>query len=290
MISTIKAKTILSTFKMDENNIFGIRYNMNLYRGCQHQCIYCDSRSKCYQIENLADILIKENAIELLEKELRSKRTKGAIGLGSMNDAYMPIEKEKRLTRSALELILKYRFGVHIITKSNLVLRDIDLLKEISKVYTAVSFTITAAEDDLSKKIEPGAPSSSKRFEAIKELSNNGIYTGITMMPILPYITDYEENIEKIVKEAKKAGAKYIIGFMGTSQREGQREYFYNKLDQLFPGTKEKYISRFGNNYSCPSPDSAKLYKLFYDLCSRESIDTKMKFFIEQKPEQSRLF
>ncbi|MEA3446132.1 MAG: radical SAM protein [Bacteroidota bacterium] len=189
MIKNITAKGILSALKNGPDPWFGISYNMNLYRGCQHQCIYCDSRSECYQIENFADILIKENAIELLAKALRNKRKKGTIGTGSMNDPYMPIEEKTYLTQQALKTIRHFRFPVHILTKSDLVLRDADIIKEISRVYAAVSFTITTADDNLSRITEPGAPESSKRFTAIKELSAKGIYTGIMLMPVLPFIS-----------------------------------------------------------------------------------------------------
>ena len=290
MIKKIKAKTLLSTFKESPDDPFGIRYNMNIYRGCQHQCIYCDSRSTCYGIENFADILIKENALELLEKELKSKRKKGTVGLGSMNDPYMPIEMKMELTRGALKLIKKYYFGVHVITKSNLVVRDIDLLKEISKVYAAVSLTITAADDKLAREIEPVAPSSSERFEAIKKLADEGIYTGIVLTPVLPFITDNKENIEEIILKGKNAGAKYVLCWAGMTIREGQREYFYNELDKKFPGLKEKYVKRYGNRYSCPAPRHEELYKIFVDKCKKESIKTRMDFYMELKTEQVSLF
>lgn len=276
MIKTIRAKTILSNLK--EDPFFGISYSMNLYRGCQHQCIYCDSRSKCYQIADFSEILMKENAIELLEKELKKKK-KGTIGTGSMNDCYMPIEKETGLTRKALEIIAKHKFPVHVLTKSDLVVRDIDLLSEISKTYAAVSFTITSADDELSKIIEPGAPESSRRFEAMKKFSDAGIYAGVIMTPILPYITDSEENIRALVEKAAQSGAKYILAWMGLTMREGQREYFYNKLDELFPKLKEKYIKLYGNQYGCSVPDSKKLEKIFRDECSKYSIATKMVFY-----------
>ncbi len=290
MIKKIKAKSLLSSRKEGIDDYFGIRYTMNLYRGCQYGCIYCDSRSTCYGIENFSDILIKENALELLEWELRSKRKKGTVGTGSMNDPYMPIEKKMQLTRGALVLIKKYRFGIHVITKSDMVVRDIDLLQEISKVYAAVSLTITAADDKLSTQIEPRAPVSSKRFDALKKLSAEGIYTGIVLTPILPYITDTKENIEEIVIKAKEAGAKYILGWMGMTMREGQREYFYNELDKRFPGLKRKYINRYGNKYSCPAPKHEELYKTFTGACKRHSIMTKMEFFKEKAPEQTSLF
>lgn len=184
----IEAKTILSKLKQTDS-WFGITYNMNLYRGCQHGCIYSDTRSECYGIGNISTISIKRNALELLSHELSSKRkNKGTIGTGSMNDPYMPIENRLRLTRQALQLIEKEKFPIHIITKSNLVTRDIDLLQEISKTYAAVSFTITTTDDWLAGKIEPNAPTSSSRFEALKQIADKGIYTGITLIPILPFI------------------------------------------------------------------------------------------------------
>ena len=201
MIKEITAKTILNYVKQPDT-WFGLRYNLNLYRGCQHQCIYCDSRSDCYQIENFADILVKANAIEILQDELPRKRTKGTIGFGSMNDPYMPIEKERELTRKALEVIQKNRFPVHILTKSTLVLRDIDILQKIAEQYAAVSFTITTADDELCKKLEPCAPVASERFSAMKELRDKGIYTGVMMMPILPFLEDTKENIEALVSQA----------------------------------------------------------------------------------------
>lgn len=290
MIKNIKAKTLLSSLKEGIDDYFGIRYSMNLYRGCQFGCIYCDSRSTCYGIENFSDILIKENALELLEKELRSKRRKGTIGTGSMNDPYMPVEKKMELTRGALKLIKKYRFPVHIITKGDLVVRDTDLLKEISKVYAAVSFTITASDDGLAKQIEPYAPPSSKRFEAMKMLSEEGIYTGVVLTPVLPFITDTNENIEKIVLKCKQSGAQYILCWFGMTIREGQREYFYDALDKKFPGLKEKYIKRYRNNYSCAVPSINDMQKKFNELCGREKIMTNMKFYKDSKPEQISLF
>src|SRR5512137_1583093 len=196
MIREIQAKTLLARVK-GHDDLFGLYYNMNLYRGCQHQCIYCDSRSECYQIENLNhEVLVKANAIELLRRELAGKRIIGTIGSGSMKDPYMPLEADVRLTRRALEVIAGFGFPVHVITKSDLVLRDIDLLEEISrKTYAAVTFTITTADDAMSKRLEPGAPDSSQRLAALGALSQHGILTGVTLMPVLPFIEDTEDNI-----------------------------------------------------------------------------------------------
>lgn len=290
MTQFIKAKTILSPVKKGDDPYFGIRFNMNLYRGCQHGCIYCDSRSKCYGIENFTDIQVKQNALELLEKELRSKREKGTIGFGSMNDPYMPVEKELQLSRGALEIVLRHKFPVHLITKSNLVSRDVDLLREVSKTYAAVSITITTSNDVLSRQIEPGAPLSSQRFETIRSLSLSGIYCGVLLMPVLPYLTDNSENIEQMVVQAKDAGAKYILGLMGMTLREGQREYYYEQLDKRFPGLKENYMVRYGHDYSCNVPDHAKLWKLFQITCKKVGIPFQMEFYKPQTPIQQTLF
>ncbi|MBN2101041.1 radical SAM protein [Candidatus Dojkabacteria bacterium] len=283
-IKPVQAKTLLATHTKPDS-WFGCKYNMNLYRGCQHKCIYCDTRSECYQIENFEkEILYKENAIELLKDELPRKRVKGTICFGSMNDEYMPIEKDLRLTRQALEVIVQHRFPVHMMTKSDLILRDLDLLKKISSIYVAATFTITASDDELSKKVEPGAPPSSARFEAIKKLSDQGIYTGITMMPILPFIEDTDENITSLIEKAHESGAKYILAWFGLTMRDRQRTHFYKKLDELFPGMKTKYRKAFGENYECNSTRIAELQSLFESLCLKYGIETKMKFYEPEKP------
>ena len=288
MIEPITAKTILTKVKND--SYFGLTYNMNLYRGCQHACIYCDTRSKCYQLGELSQIRYKSNSIELLEKELYSKKTKGTIGFGSMNDPYMPVEQKMQLTRTALGLIEKHRFSLHLITKSDLVLRDIDIIKKISRIYAAISFTITTADDELAKIIEPNAPSPSKRFEALRILNQSGIYCGITLMPILPFINDTEKNIRDLIENASVSGVKYIIPFMGLTLRDGSREYYYHQLDKSFPGLKEKYIHNYGNSYICNSLNSNKLYKSLYTLLKKMNIPDKMNFYVAQKNEQLKLF
>jgi DNA repair photolyase len=285
VIKSIQAKVMLSPVKQPDT-WFGLKYNMNLYRGCQHQCIYCDSRSECYQIEKFSDILFKENAIDLLENELARKRVKGTIGTGSMNDPYMPVEARLRLTRRALELIARFRFPVHIITKSDLVLRDLDLLRRISEVYTAVSFTITTADDQLAKKLEPGAPPPSARFQAIKTLAENGIYTGITMMPILPFIQDNEANITEIVAQAHEHGAAYILPSFGVTLRDRQRFYYYDKLDRHFPGLRQKYECQFGNDYFAPANQYEKLKAVFADLCGRYGIERRIRPYQTQTATQ----
>lgn len=281
----IQSKSILSKLKIEGYDPFGIVYNMNLYRGCQHQCIYCDSRSECYHLGDLRDIRVKENAIELLKKELSTKKKKSTIGTGSMNDPYMPIEKEFKLTRNALELIRQFHFPIHIITKSDLVTRDIDLLKDISKVYAAVSISITTANDTLSKKIEPAAPISSARFRAIEQLATNGIYCGVLISPVLPYITDSTENIELLLKLAQEAGAQYVLMWPGLTQRQGQREWYYEQLDKHFPGIKEKYIERFGSAYECNSPNARMINSVYYNTCKKLNLATHMTFHESVDPQ-----
>ena len=276
----IKTKTILSKVKYGDD-WYGIDYNMNLYRGCSHGCIYCDSRSNCYHIDNFDVPKGKENSLILLENELLKKRSKGIISIGSMSDTYNPFEKEYEQTRGALKLISKYNFGVSIDTKSDMILRDIDLLKEINlKNNVIVKFTITTSSDELSKMIEPNVCVSSKRFQAIKILSDNDIFAGIMMNPVLPFITDSEENIKKIVKLAHESGAKFIHTYMGMTLRENQRDYYFKKLDMLFPGLKDKYIKYYGERYNCVVPDYKRLYKVFTDECDKYGILYNMKDII----------
>ncbi len=287
MIKEIHAKTILNHVKQPDT-WFGLKYNMNLYRGCQHQCIYCDSRSECYRIENFADIHVKVNAVDLLADALPRKRVRGTIGTGSMNDPYMPIERKYNLTGRALEVIAANEFPVHILTKSDLVLRDLDTLRQINRVFAAVSFTITTADDALAKKLEPGAPPSSSRFKAMRLLAESGIHTGITMMPILPFIEDTPENITRLVELAGDHGASYILPWFGMSLRAGSRDYYYDKLDLLFPGVKKKYIQQFGWSYECNAPNWRQLDELFSELCNRYGIAMRMPIFTPERATQPK--
>ena len=277
----VKAKTILTKVK-DGSEWYGVDYNMNLYRGCSHGCIYCDSRSNCYHIDNFNRVRGKENALYILEKELSKKRTKGVVGIGSMSDTYNPLEIKYEQTRGALKLISKYGFGVSIDTKSDLILRDLDLLKEInSKNNVIIKFTITTPDDRLSKIIEPNVCMSSKRLEAIKILSDNGIFAGIMLNPVLPFITDKEEDIKALVRLASEYGAKFIHTYMGMTLRENQRDYYYKELDKHFKGLKEKYIKYYGNKYNCIVPNHKELYNTFVNECEKYGILYKMKDIIE---------
>jgi len=289
VIQYIEAKSILSKLR-GTDNMFGLTYNMNLYRGCQHGCIYCDTRSECYGIGNIAQILVKKNAIELLKKELKSKRTKGTVGTGSMNDPYMPAETEIQIVRNALEAVSEAKFPVHIITKSDLVIRDYDILQEIGRTYAAVSMTITGTDDSLAGKLEPNAPPPSKRFKAIEFLANKGIYTGITLMPLLPYINDKEENITSVIRRAKDAGAAYIIPMFGVTLRKGSRDYLYAAFDKQFSGMKEKYEKAFGEQYICNSPAYRQLEKVFYNESGKFKIPSFMDFYSPEENKQLTLF
>ena len=265
-------------------------------RGCfvcfvQHHCVYCDSRSECYQIENFdRDVLVKVNAIELLRKELANKRVKGPIGLGSMNDPFMPLPSGVSLTGQALAVIAEFGFPVHIITKSALVLEELETLQRISQVYASISFTITTADDALAAKIEPGSSRPSARFAAMKTLAARGIQTGVTMMPILPFIEDNAENITAIVEQAAANGASYIIPWMGMSLRDRQRAYYYEQLDALFPGVREKYERTYGDRYSCDAPNAPRLYRLFTALCEQYRIAAKLPLYQPLAPRQLGLW
>lgn len=285
----VKAKGILSA-----------KNGMNLYRGCQHGCIYCDSRSTCYRMDHaFEDIEVKENALELLEDALRRKRKPCMVGTGSMSDPYMPLEEGLQYTRKALELILQYGCGATMITKSDHVLRDIDLLKEINeRSKCVVQMTLTTWEDDLCRKLEPGVCTTRERVRALKVLQDAGIPTVVWLSPILPFINDTEENIRAILSGCISAGVRGVICFgMGVTLREGNREYFYRQLDRLFPGMKEQYIRRYGNAYMLNSPENRKLMALFHEMCEKagmmhdnEEIFRYLSVFEEKQPVQLSLF
>ena len=260
----VKAKSILSS-----------QNGMNLYRGCLHGCIYCDSRSACYRMDHdFEDIEVKENALELLEDALRHKRKRCMVGTGSMSDPYIPLEMSLEYTRKALLTIEKYGFGAAIQTKSDRVLRDLDILKRINeKTKAVVQMTLTTADDDLCKIIEPNVCTTKDRFNALKILRDNGIPTVVWLCPILPYINDTRENIKAILSMCVEARVRGVICFgMGLTLRDGSREYFYRQLDRHFPGLKERYIREFGNRYEVPSPRSNELMKLFHRTCEENGI------------------
>ena len=248
---------------------------MNIYRGCQHGCIYCDSRSKCYQFTHpFEDIKIKENAPELLEKALRSKRKRCMIGTGSMSDPYMPLEREVCLMRRCLELIDRYEFGATVITKSDLVLRDLDLLTSIQeKAKAVVQMTLTTYDEELCRILEPHVCTTRRRFETLCTLRDHRIPTVVWLSPILPYINDTRENLTGILKYCVQAGVKGIICFgMGMTLREGDREYYYAALDRYFPGLKAKYQLEFGNAYFLSSAHEPELMRLFHAVCEKYGI------------------
>ncbi len=248
---------------------------MNLYRGCSHGCIYCDSRSKCYHMEHdFEDIEVKENAIDLLEYALTHKRKKCMIGTGSMTDPYIPLEMEIGYVRKALQLISDHGFGFTVITKSDRILRDLDLLQQINeRTKCVVQMTLTTYNEDLCKKIEPNVSTTKNRFEVLKKLRDIGIPAVVWLTPILPFINDTEDNISGILDLCIEAGVYGIICFgMGLTLREGNREYFYKQLDRLFPQLKEKYIQTYGNQYMIESPDNSRLMTLFNQICNKNKI------------------
>jgi len=292
MIKEVVAKGILIPNKHSEN-WFGAKYTMNIYRGCEHQCIYCDSRSACYQIENFEDVEVKINALELLHKTLKGKRSKAIVGTGSMSDPYTLCETSYTLTRRALKLIATYGFGIHISTKSDMVRRDLDILKTFQNRVT-VAFTITTVDDRLAALVEPFAPSPSRRLAAMKELSDAGIPVGVLMMPILPYIEDSPEGIDRLLESALRHGASFCFWHVGMTCREGQREYYYQKLDEHFPSLKERYIQRYRDRYVCDSPQLVELHERIRDFCDDNGLITDFDSLLERYPEhravQSALF
>ena len=253
----------------------GGHYGMNIYRGCTHGCIYCDSRSRCYQFTHpFEDIEVKQNAPNLLEKALKSKRKKCMIGTGAMSDPYMHCEENLRLTRKCLEIILENDFGVAIQTKSDRILRDIDLLAKINRsAKCVVQMTLTTYDDDLCRILEPNVCITKRRIEVLEEMRKNGIPTIVWLTPILPFINDTEDNITAILNECARVGVKGIINFgMGLTLREGDREYYYAALDRHFPGMKEQYIKQYGNAYDLPSPNAKELMGIFQRICKEKGM------------------
>lgn len=248
---------------------------MNLYRGCTHGCIYCDSRSKCYQMtHDFEDIEVKENALDLLEAALRRKRKRCMIGTGAMSDPYMPLEKRLEYTRRALLLIEQYGFGIALQTKSDLILRDLEILKRINgKTKAVVQITLTTADEELCRIIEPNVCTTKRRFEVLKTLHDEGIPTVVWLCPILPYLNDTEDNIKRLLEMCVEAKVRGILCFgMGLTLREGNREYFYEQLDRHFPMLKQRYIRNFGNQYVINSPHDAELMRLFHRTCEANGI------------------
>ena len=263
----VDAKTILSGS--------GGRLGMNIYRGCTHGCVYCDSRSLCYHFTHpFEDVEVKQNAPELLEKALRSKRRKCMIGTGSMSDPYMHCEESLRLTRKCLEIILKYGFGAAVQTKSDRILQDIDLLDEINRsAKCVVQMTLTTYDDGLCRILEPNVCDTKRRIEVLQEMRERGIPTVVWLSPILPFLNDTEENVRAILRECVRAGVKGVIDFgMGMTLREGSREYYYAALDKHFPGLKERYAERYGNAYELPSPHAKELRRTLRRICADNGI------------------
>lgn len=261
--------------EVEAKHILSAQNGMNIYRGCSHGCIYCDARSTCYQMNHaFEDIEVKKNAPELLESALRSKRKKCVIGTGAMSDPYLPIEKELRLTRRCLELIDEYGFGLAIQTKSDMILRDLDLLKSINrKSKCVVQMTMTTYDENLCKIVEPNVCTTARRIEVLDIMRGEGIPTVVWMTPILPFINDTQENILGLLEACRKTQVYGIIIFqLGLTLRDGDRQYYYANLDQHFPGMKERYKRVYGNAYELPVPEQKELMKLVRQKCHESGI------------------
>ena len=279
-METVSAKTIVTRTKKP-SEWFGTDYTMNIYRGCSHGCIYCDSRSDCYREVNFDTVKVKEDALRIIRDDLRRKVKSGVIATGAMSDPYNPFEQKLELTRNALNLIHAFGFGVFLSTKSDLVRRDIDILSDIKgHSPVMVSLSITTCDDHLAQKIEPYAPLPRARFAALEELAKAGIFCGILAMPILPFLSDTEENVVALVTKAKAAGAHFIYPSFGVTLRPGNREYFYDALDKNFPQLREKYSRAYGERYFCQSQKAKKLWDVFTKLCQENELLYDMKSII----------
>lgn len=267
-MDAIQAKHLLTPVRVTMDDFFYADWNMNLYRGCSHGCIYCDSRSVCYRIDDFGTVRHKADALTLLDTELRGKRTAGVITMGSMSDPYNPLEKRMLFTRGALELIKRHRFGAAFTTKSALCARDAALLAEIRQnAPVCARLTVTCADDELCRRIEPNVSVTSERFAALRTLSDAGVYAGVWLNPVLPYLTDTEDNIRRIVRMTAENGGRFVVCFFGMTLRTGNREYYFDSLQQLFPGVREHYLREYGNAYEIPAREPERLYEAFRDEC-----------------------
>lgn len=280
---------------VEAKGILSAKNGMNIYRGCSHGCIYCDSRSSCYQMEHgFEDIAVKQNAVDLLAAALKRKRKKCMIGTGAMTDPYIPLELETGYLRQSLELIEEQGFGFTVLTKSDRVLRDLDLLQKINaKTKCVVQMTLTTYDEELCRKLEPNVSTTKARFEVLKQLRDAGIPTVVWLCPILPFINDTQANISGLLDYCIEAKVYGIICFgMGVTLRDGNREYFYRQLDKSFPGLKEKYIRTYGRQYILSSPEQHNLMQLFKQKCRQHGIvhDNRQLFaylseFVSKQPD-----
>ena len=268
-IPTVPAKSII--YKTGGADVSAwLDYSMNIYRGCSHGCIYCDSRSDCFQNFDFDIIKVKENALQIVRDDLRRKVKKGVVASGAMSDPYNPLEQELKLTRNSLELLNAFGFGASLITKSALMARDVDILRDIKTHAPVVAkFSITTADDELCRLIEPNTSITSERLAALRTLAENDIFCGVWINPVLPFITDTKENILAILRMCKDAGARFVCTYLSMTLRRGSREHYYEQLDKLFPGVREKFVKRYGvRKHHAPS-DYKSLCGVFAAECER---------------------
>lgn len=263
---------------------FGTDHTINLYRGCCHGCIYCDSRSECYRIERFDQVRAKADALRILRDDLARKIQPALISLGAMSDTYNPFEEELCLTRHALELIDAYGCGAAIATKSDLIVRDGDILRSIQDHSPVIcKLTVTTTDDDLAARIEPHAPSPSRRLAAVRALSDRGIFTGVLLMPVLPFLEDSVENVLAVTQAAAEAGARFVYPAFGMTLRGNQRVYYYDCLERQFPGQglARRYAGQYGDRYQCVSPKARQLWEVFSRRCDELGLLYRMKSIVQ---------
>lgn len=296
MIQEYPTRTILNKPNHKPEDWFGIEYTANIYRGCSHSCIYCESRSNCYGHKDFDTVQYKPDSDVLMAKALRSKRESGIVGLGTLADTYNPHEEELQATRKVLRVIANCRFGVDVCTKSPLITRDIDVFQQISWANSATAkFTVTTADDSLASVIEPYAPPSSARFAALKELSSAGVFSGVMLTPVLPFVTDTPENIEAIVEQAHESGARFIHTRFGLSMRDGQSTHYLKNIRKVDRTIPQSMLDTYGVSFFCYSKQIDELRTLFQERCDKAGILYEMKAIVNaiksnQQHEQSSLF
>ena len=285
-IKEVEAKSILRKYKRIDSWFISC-YGMNFYRGCSHNCVYCDGRADKYNVQGEfgKDLAVKRNALDILKRELDPKRKriplkKSFVILGGgVGDSYQPVDEKYQLSRKALQLIYDSDFPVHILTKSVLVKRDIDLIKRINDRSRAiVSFSFSSVNDEISSAWEPGVPSPAERLETIKFFKSEGIPCGMFLLPVIPFITDTSELLEESVCKAKEAGADFII-FGGMTLKTGkQKDYFYDFLKKYKPGLEIEYNKIYKNNKwgGAVSEYSMTLNETLYNLSKKYNMPVRV--------------
>ena len=280
-------KTIINKLKYIDS-WFWCRYTINPYSGCEHACVYCDARSEKYYLHPDLDnvVYVKTNVKQMLDKRLKNARTllPDVVGLGGVCDAYQPAEAEYKNARNILEVLYKYKYPVFMVTKSTMVMRDLDLYSKMAEeYYSTITFTITSFDEEIVNFLEPHASPSKERIEALKDIKEKHpkIQTGVCFMPIVPYFEDSDENLEDVISQTKKANCDFILFAPGMSLRDSQAQFFIRKLkDSKYSNLLKKMLDLYKGEMHPNSDYVSKIHNKLVALCKQYELPCRAKRFI----------